>query len=143
MLDSMQHIEIQRQIAAAPERVWELLADHRGWADWAGAREVVLRCEGDPAPNGLGAIRVVRGRGLAVEEEIIGFEPPRRMAYRIAGGLPVKSHRAEIRLEPAGTGTLLRWTADFSPSIPLTGRLVRYGLERALQRMAGALADRF
>jgi uncharacterized protein YndB with AHSA1/START domain len=143
ILVSVQHIEIERRIAALPERVWEVVSDHRGWVRWAGASEVVLRSEGDPAPNGLGAIRVMRGRGVAVEEEIIGFDPPERMAYRIAGGLPVKDYRGEIRLEPSGTGTLLVWTAEFSPRIPLTGPLLRYGLERLLARMASSLADQF
>ena len=143
MFISVQHIEIEREIPAPPERVWDVVADHRGWTRWAGAREVVLRSEGDPAPNGLGAVRVLRGRGIAIEEEIVGFDPPRCLAYRISAGLPVKRHRAEIQLEPAGTGTRLRWTAEFAPAIPLTGRLLRYGLERALEQMVSSLADQF
>jgi uncharacterized protein YndB with AHSA1/START domain len=139
----MQHIEIEGEIAATPERVWDVVADHRGWARWAGAREVVLRNEGDPAPNGLGAIRVMRGGGLAVEEEITGFDPPKRMTYRIAGGLPVRSYRGEIRLEPCESGTRLVWSADFSPLIPLTGGLLRWALERTLSRMATSLAAQF
>ena len=139
----MQSIDIQREIPASPERVWDLISDHRGWADWAGAREVVLRSEGDPAPNGVGAIRVMRGGGLAIEEEIVRFEPPHVMGYRIAAGLPVKNYEAEIRLEPgADGGTHLRWTSSFDSRIPLTGPLLRLVLTRTLSTMAAALSRR-
>ena len=139
----MQHIEVEREISAPPERVFEVIADHRGWARWSGAKEVVLRNEGDPAPNGLGAIRVMRGGGLAIEEEVTGFDPPKRMEYRISGGLPIRDHRAEMRLEPCAAGTRLVWTAEFSARIPLSGALLRRALQRALEQMADALSRQF
>ena len=80
----MQAFELVARIPAPPEKVFAVLADHRGLADWSGAREVVLRQEGDPPPNGLGAIRVVRGAGLAIEEEITSFDPPKRIRYRLS-----------------------------------------------------------
>jgi uncharacterized protein YndB with AHSA1/START domain len=136
----MQHIEIERKIPAAPERVWEVIADHRGYERWAGVREVVLRNEGDPAPNGLGATRVLRTGGLAIEEEVVRFDPPVRLSYRMAAGLPVRDYLGDVRLEPSDGGTRLLWTVEFSPRIPLTGGLLRRVTERALTRMADSLA---
>ena len=72
----MHEIRIQGEVPAPPQRVWDLYTDHCGWEQWAGVKEVVLRQQGSPAPNGVGASRVLRSRGIAVEEEVIAFEPP-------------------------------------------------------------------
>jgi uncharacterized protein YndB with AHSA1/START domain len=128
----MQRFEIERRMQAGPERVWALLADHRAWVRWSGAREVVLRREGDPPPNGAGASRVIRARGLAVEEEITRFEPAKRMDYRLIGGLPIRNHHGSIGLEPSGEGTRVRWEVSFDPLVPGTGGLLRRALRAAL-----------
>lgn len=138
----MQDIAIRAEIPAPRSEVWKLLSDHRSMVDWAGAKEVVLRQEGHPPPNGLGAIRVVRGAGLAIEEEVLEFEPPRRLGYRINAGLPlpVRDYRASVTLEPKGPGTTLVWQASFEPRIPGTGRLLGAIVRRLLQRLAAGLA---
>ena len=131
----MQAFELVEKIPAPPEQVFGVLADHRGLADWTSAREVVLRQEGDPPPNGLGAIRVVRTSGLAVEEEITGFDPPKRLSYRISGGLPIRDHRAEIQVAPHADGSEVRWIVSFRPRIPGTGALLAFLIRRGLQDM--------
>ncbi len=143
-LGAMQRFEIEREIDASPGSVWDVLSDHRGWERWSGAKEVVLRREGSPPPNGAGASRVIRARGLAIEEEITRFEPPLEMEYRVVGGLPLRNHRGRIRLEPAARGTLVRWEVRFEPRLPGTGallrRVLRGALEGVLDRLPGALA---
>jgi uncharacterized protein YndB with AHSA1/START domain len=134
----MQRIELSAGIPAAPDAVWEILTDHRGWERWSGVKEAVLRHEGYPPPNGLGATRVFRQSGFAVEEEVTGFDPPRRMAYQLIAGLPVRDHRGEITLEPSAAGTCLTWTVVFRPLIPGTGALLRWILTRVL----GGILDR-
>ncbi len=126
-------IRVERELQVAPGVAWERFTDHRGWVDWAGAKEVVLRQEGDPAPNGLGAIRVLRARGLAVEEEVTAFEPPRRMGYRVVAGLPIRDHSGEVQFEPTDTGTRVVWCIRFRPLLPGTGPLARWALRRSLQ----------
>ena len=135
----MLEIKLARQIPAPPEAVFEVLSDHRGMAKWSGAREVVLRHEGDPPPNGVGAVRVIRAAGMAIEEEITAFDPPKRMAYRIVAGLPVRDHEGEIRLELSGEATRLVWEVRFRPLVPGTGWLLRRLLARALGQVADAL----
>ena len=136
----MHRIELRGEIPAPPAAVWEVLADHRGWAKWAGIREAVLRNEGYPAPNGLGATRVFRQSGIAIEEEITFFDPPRRMEYRISGGAPLRDHHGEMILEPSPEGTRLTWRVAFRPLIPGTGALLRWGLDRGLGRIIARLA---
>ena len=137
----VQEIRVEKELAVAPEVAWERFTDHLGWAEWAGAREVVLRQEGDPAPNGLGAIRVLHAHGLAVEEEVIAFEPPRRLRYRVVAGLPIRDHTGEVEFEPSDAATRLTWTIRFRPLVPGTGRLARWALQKALQNTLQRLSE--
>ena len=132
MLVTMQEIDLEAQVPAAREAVWRLFTDWVGWQRWAGVKEVVLRQQGDPPPDGLGAIRVTRSRGIALEEEITAFDPPERVHYRMVGGLPVRDYRAEVGFEPAGDGTRVRLTVRFRPLVPGTGPLLRRLLGRSL-----------
>ncbi len=134
----MQRIQLSRRIAAPPEPVWERFTDHARLAEWAGLKEVVLRQQGYPPPNGLGAIRVIRQAGLAVQEEITIFEPPRRMGYRLTAGAPIRQHRGEVTFERDGEATLVTWRVEFLPWLPGTGGLLR----RLLERQLGAMLDR-
>jgi uncharacterized protein YndB with AHSA1/START domain len=134
-------IEVTQAIAAPPDKVFAIYTDHVGWQDWAGVKEVVLRQTGDPPPNGLGAIRVIRARGMAIEEEITAFEPPRRLGYRLVAGAPVRDHAGEVRFEPDAAGTRVTWTVRFRPLVPGTGWLLRRVLERGLREVLTALAE--
>jgi len=129
----MQQIELCQEIPAPPEVVWAVYTDHEGWSRWAGVKEVVLRQPGHPPPNGLGAIRVIRQSGVAIEEEITAFDPPKRMEYRLTAGAPLRDHRGQVQFEPTSGGTRLTWTVEFRPWIPGTGWLVRRVLERTLR----------
>ena len=137
---SMQELTLRKRIPAAPEAVWDVFTDHVGYMRWAGVKEVVLRQEGHPAPNGLGAIRVIRSGGIAIEEEVTAFEPPKRMEYRVVSGLPVRDHLGEVLFESVDGGTELTWKVRFRPRIPgtgwLLGRAVRLGLSQMLDRLA-------
>ncbi len=136
-------IEITEFVSAAPEAVFERYVDHAGWVDWAGVKEVVLRQQGHPAPNGLGAIRVIRQAGMAIEEEVTGFDPPRRMTYRLVAGAPIRDHSGEVRFDPDGAGTRVTWKVSFRPLIPGTGWLIRALLERGLRDVLGRLSKTF
>ncbi len=136
----MRQIEVEGTVAAPRPAVWKVFTDHVGWTRWAGVKEVVLRQQGDPPPDGLGAIRVVRSGGVAVEEEITGFDPPKRLTYRLVAGIPVRDHEAEVRFDVCDSGTRLTWRVRFEPWIPWTGgiltRLIRRSLRGTLDRLA-------
>ena len=135
----MQAFELVARIPASAEQVFGVLTDHRGLADWSGAREVVLRQDGDPPPNGLGAIRVIRGAGLAIEEEVTAFDPPKRMSYRISAGLPIRDHQGEVQVTPLEDASEVRWKVCFRPLVPGTGPLLRYLLRRGLEGVLARL----
>ena len=55
----MASFSLAKEIKAPPELVFEVLTDHRGYPDLTPLRRVDLEREGEPAPNGVGAIRVL------------------------------------------------------------------------------------
>jgi len=55
----MHEIVMRQRFAAPPARVFELVTDHVGLGRWLGA-DIHLEHPGEPPPNGLGAIRVIR-----------------------------------------------------------------------------------
>jgi uncharacterized protein YndB with AHSA1/START domain len=135
----MRRIELEQYIAAPPSRVWPVLCDHEGMPRWMPVREVVRRRPGSPEPNGVGAVRTIRGMGLVVEEQITGWKAGERFEYVLTEGAPLRDYVGEMVLEPVENGTLVRWCVRFRPLIPGTGalieRLVRAGLARGLSRL--------
>ncbi|MEX2194202.1 MAG: SRPBCC family protein [Thermoleophilaceae bacterium] len=111
-------------IAAPPETVWEVLTDHRGYADITPVRRVDLEREGQPAPNGVGAVRVLRLAGPPIREEVIEFDAPRRFSYRLLSGAPVRDHVGAVTLEPVPQGTRMSYRVDTTPTLPLAGAAV-------------------
>lgn len=128
-------IQLEREVAiAAPRRrVWEILADHEAMPTWFPAREVVRRRPGSPDPDGVGAIRVVRARGLAVEERVTAFKPDERLEYAVTEGAPVRCCVGEVALSEEDGATRVRWSLRLRPLVPGTGWLLRRLLGRALE----------
>lgn len=138
----MRSIELEVHLAAAPRTIWALLADHERMPEWMPVREVVRRRAGAPDPNGVGAVRTIRGGGLVVEERITGWKPPERMEYTLVAGAPIRDHRGSIELSPEGGGTRLRWRVRFRPLVPGTGWIAERLLARSLRRGLAALREK-
>ena len=129
------------RIAAPPEVVWPIMSDHVRYAAWGSAKRVTMDRVGSPDPNGVGAVRCFHAGPAKVREEVLEFEPPRRMVYRVASGLPVVDYRSEMVLEVDGAGSVLRWSSSFRPRVPRTGALLRTVMARAVARFAAGIAD--
>lgn len=131
--------------SASPAEVFELLADAPRWTTWAGPliREASWDREGDPPPGGVGAVRRLGAKPFYAREEIVVYEPPRRLSYTILSGQPARNYRADVDLTPTDGGTHIRWAGSFEPKIPGTGlamrwylRLIIAGFTRRLARYA-------
>lgn len=134
----MTEIQVERLIPASPERVWEILIDHEGMTRWLPVREVVRRRPGTGDPNGVGAVRTIRGMGLVLEERVVESKPPERLVYELTAGAPIRDHRGEVVLRREGAGTRVRWSVRFRPLVPGTGALLGLVLKRSLvQGLAG------
>ncbi len=136
----METVAVTRSIPAPRERVWEVYTDWVSWSDWAGIGRVRLGREGSPSPNGTGCVRVIRSAGVSVEEEIVSFDPPSSMSYRVVrGGIPIKNHLGEVFFEDQGGSTLVRWRCRFASRIPGLGFLWRAIVRSVFQRTLAAL----
>ena len=138
----MREIEASADVIAEPPEAFRVFTDVSNWPRWAGVKEVVIRQPGDPVPEGLGSIRVIRTRGVAIEEEVTSWEAPKRLVTRISAGAALRFHEAEVRFEASPAGTRIRWTMRLRPLLPLTGRLIAGALRRRMEDILQRLGRR-
>jgi uncharacterized protein YndB with AHSA1/START domain len=136
----MATIDVSRTVAAPVGTVWDVVTDLRGMSEFTRFRRVELEREGDPPPNGLGAIRVMHLVGPPVREQIVAFEPPRRFAYRLLSGIPVKDHVGTIELEPAGEGTRMSYVLETTPKVPVVGSALIPVIRNVVDAIAAGIA---
>jgi uncharacterized protein YndB with AHSA1/START domain len=107
------------RIDAPIDVVFDVLTDHRGYTRFSPAvRRVNLEQEGNPAPNGVGAIRAFPVIGPPVREQVTEYVAPTRFAYRILSGVPVREHTGVVDLSEQGGGTLMSYRVETTPRLP-------------------------
>lgn len=131
----MANVAIARNSSAPPEAVFEVLTDHGAYPDFTPIRRVELERSGEQAPNGVGAIRALHVVGPPLREEVLEYEPPRRFAYRLLSGLPVRNHVGTVTIEPRDGGSRIVYAIDSSPTLPGTGLLLAGGAKVAIGRL--------
>jgi hypothetical protein len=133
-------IEVTATTAASADALYALLADGSTWTAWSPIEGFELEREGDPPPEGVGAIRVYRRGRTVGRDETLELVPGRLFAYRSLSGLPVRDYLGRVELEESAGGTLIRWRSSFEPKVPGTGGLLRRGIAGFLQDCADGLA---
>jgi uncharacterized protein YndB with AHSA1/START domain len=136
----MASFTLVREVAASPEIVFDLLTDHRGYSKLTPLRKTELEREGQPAPNGVGAIRVLEAIGPALREEVIAYEAPSRFSYTLLSGLPVRDHVGTVELAPQGAGTKITYAVRTIPTIPLAGFAVVAGIKQGIKQLINGIA---
>ena len=97
-----EHVEAERLIPYPVEQVFDCIADHDKWSGWAGFGPVYTEREGVPHRSGVGSVRAFR-RVPGLREEVVGFEPSARIAYKMMGGMgPMADHMGEVLFQPEG-----------------------------------------
>jgi uncharacterized protein YndB with AHSA1/START domain len=120
----MHSIHVTRTISAAPEGVFDLLADHANYDRFRPINGSELVREGDPPPNGVGALRRIRVRPFRFDEEITAYERPTRLDYLIVDlNVPFEHHGGSIRLSADGDRTDVDWRSTYTVPTPLVGGL--------------------
>lgn len=139
----MRTIRVERSLKASAERVFEVLADHAGYAAFPGILSSKVTRPGTDEPNGVGAIRLIHMKGAWFEEEITVFERPRQLGYRIVKSRPPIEHRGGlVELTPTATGCDVRVTSTFRITTPVVGGLLTWIAARKITRLFGdALAQ--
>jgi hypothetical protein len=103
-------------------------------------RRSELEREGLPAPNGVGAIRVLRSVGPPLREEVLTYEPPRRFSYKLLSGAPVRDHVGTVELTAAEGGTRMVYAVRTHPTVPLAGAVVVAVVKQAIRTLIDGIA---
>jgi Polyketide cyclase / dehydrase and lipid transport len=136
------HIDVTAHSRALPDVVFGLLTDGSSWPRWSPIASFELEREGDPPPEGPGAIRLFRRGRTTGRDQVVDVAPDQRFGYVSLSGLPVRDYRAEIELQlTIDGGTEIHWRASFLPKAPGTGWLLERGLRRFLGQCARGLAE--
>lgn len=136
----MASFTLVREINAPPETVFEILTDHRRYSELTPLRKSVLEREGEPAPNGIGAIRKLTAVGPALREEVIAYEPPSRFSYTLLSGLPVRDHVGTVELTPDTGGTKMVYAVRTQPTIPVVGGVVVAAVKQGVKGLVDGVA---
>jgi uncharacterized protein YndB with AHSA1/START domain len=115
--------------AAAPQDVWDVLVDGRGWSLWSAGIEW-MTVEGALEPGGLLTMKPKGAPQTAFRIEAV--EPARLLALAVRFG-PVATLRLRWELVPEAGGTTIVQTVGIAG--PLAGLLLR----RAAQRIGDAM----
>ena len=116
--------------------VWPLVAEAERWKDWSWLTRTYLLREGDPPPDGVGALRRFALGPGGSQEEVVAWDPPRHLAYVAVRGLPVRYYRADVHLDADGEGTRVTWRCEVEATVPGTGLALRVALRRMVRGFA-------
>jgi uncharacterized protein YndB with AHSA1/START domain len=136
----MARFTLTREIAAPPETVFAVLTDHRKYSELTPLRKSELEREGEPAPNGLGAIRKLSAIGPPLREEVIAYEPDGRFSYKLLSGLPVRDHVGTVELTAGGSGTKMVYAVRTQPTVPVVGAVVVAVVKQAVKGLIDGVA---
>jgi uncharacterized protein YndB with AHSA1/START domain len=124
-----------RRIAAPPQTVFDVLTEHHLYAAITPMRRSILEREGEPPPNGVGAIRVLTSVGPPLREEVIAYLPPSRFSYKLLSGAPVRDHVGTVELSAEGEGTKMVYAVRTIPTLPLVGGAVVGVVKQAIKAL--------
>lgn len=119
----MAHLDIRRFIPAAPEAVWDVLADLENQALWmVDVRKLELVTE---QKRGAGAVMHVTSElfGLPIVKDVMviaAWEPPARMDVEHRGQF---HGTGQFLLEAVDNGTIFTWIEDFDAPLGPLGEL--------------------
>ena len=130
-------VEAEGAARAAPEVVWELVANADRYSEWGPWSASGYENLGAQAPDGAGVIRWMRYGRTTTVEKVLESERARRLVYTVVRGIPVRNYRAEITLSPQGEGTYIRWAASWDRTLP--GRIVHRRLRSVYPEVVSRL----
>jgi len=140
---AMVELEINQHFSAPPAKVFAAVTDHKRIEEWQRGTRVTIEKPGVPPPNGLGAVRKITGGPLSVREEVVRWEEPYVMDYRMISGFPLRDHLGELRLQPTPEGgTMLYYRIRYRVPWYAGGGIVGRMFGKQLQRTIAAAMDK-
>ena len=118
-------IHVERTINQPIEKVFAILSDHANYAQFKAIEQSNLLVKGSDEPNGLGAVREIISGGSNLHEEIVAYEPPYKLGYKVVKSkpLPYDHQLGEITLKDEGGKTNVTWRSKGHITIFLLGSL--------------------
>ena len=118
-------IHVERTINKPIEQVFAILSDHANYAQFKGIDESNLIKKGETDKNGLGAVREIIAGGANLHEEIVAFDPPFKLGYKIikSSPLPYDHQIGEVVLKDVEGKTHVTWRSQGHITIYLLGSL--------------------
>ena len=110
----METIDVSLHVGVPIEKAWELLANYEGYTFAEEITSVRLLHEGRDEKYGVGAIRAVQIVGVTLIEEIVTFDSPGCIEYRITESpIPTRHEIGGIYITSTDDGCEVRWTSRF------------------------------
>jgi hypothetical protein len=132
---------VEATTRAPVEAVWPLVGHAARWQEWSFLTRTLLERPGPGEPDGVGAVRRFTAHGVGSTEQVVAWDPPHHLAYRIVRGFPVRNYQADVTLEDDGRGgTRIVWSGRYDPKIPGSGPVLAVVLPKMMQRFADQLA---
>lgn len=128
-----------RRIDAPVEVVWGLLADHAAYEEWTPVPVSRLEATGAEQRDGVGAVRFLGAGPVGTREEVVAFTPNKHLAYGIVSGLPVRNHRADVRLRDEDGRTSVVYEGRFESALPLAGPVLGLVMKGAIRTLVASL----
>ena len=129
-------IHVERVIDKPIHDVFAMLSDHENYAQFKGVDEANLLVHGKDDKNGLGAVREIIAGGANLHEEIVAFEPPYKLGYKVIKSkpLPYDHQLGEITLKEIDGKTHATWRSKGHITIFLLGSLY---FDKQIQKNGG------
>jgi hypothetical protein len=131
---------LETTIPATREIVFDVFANRERWHEFL-PLNVTLIEPGGTERQGAGAIF---GLGIgpvgSVREQIMKFVPGETIAYEIVGGAPARRHVGIITFADAPRGTVVSYTMESEPLMPVPRRILSMGLRLGIAVMVRGAA---
>ncbi|UGT68879.1 SRPBCC family protein [Nocardia gipuzkoensis] len=118
-------------IAAPREVVYRLFADRESISPYVPVQVKLIK-PGLTEREGVGAQHLIGLGPVGVTEEITKLVPGERMEYKIVKGAPVKRHVGIVTFTDADNGTLVSYTMESDPSLPVPAKVLEFGLKNLI-----------
>lgn len=135
-------ISVERTINKPIADVFAMLSDHANYSQFKGVDGSSLLKEGSQDKNGLGAVREIKAAGATLHEEIVAFNPPYLLGYKIIQStpLPYDHQLGEVTLSEVEGKTHVHWRSQGHITIPLLGNwYFDKQIEKGGQRAFGSI----
>lgn len=118
-------IHVERTINKPIEEVFAILSDHANYAQFKAIEQSNLLIKGKHETNGLGVVREIISGGSNLHEEIVAYEPPYKLGYKVVKSkpLPYNHQLGEITLKDKDGKTHVTWRSQGHITIFLLGSL--------------------